>query len=115
LLDLFDGEEFKIQNKFLKELDTAIQAIVVLLTTDSPFAPAKTSLQEFKGQNITDDIRPEVSIKIDKVNTLITRDYPIIRSVKLESIEEDESAADGLIITLAVMTTMGVVYPEISL
>ena len=115
MLDLFNGEEFRIQNKFLKELDAAIQAIVVLLTTDSPFATAKTSLYEFKGRNITEEIRPEVSIKVDRVNSMITREYPIVRSVTLENIEEDSTAADGMIITLAVLTTMGVVYPEISL
>lgn len=115
MLDLFNGEEFIIQNKFLKELDVAIQAIAVLLTTSSPFQTVNTSLYEFKGRNITDDLRPEVSIKVDRVNTLIKAEYPIIRSVTLEDIQDDDANADGMIITLAVFTTSGVVYPEIAI
>lgn len=115
MLDLFNGEDFIIQNKFLKELDTAIQAIVILLTTSSPFETVNTSLYDLKGLNITDDLRPEVSIKIDRVNSLIKASYPIIRSVTLEDIQDDDANADGMIITLAVFTANGVVYPEITI
>jgi len=115
LLDLFNGDSFSIQNKFLKELDTAIQAIAILLTTSSPFESTSTSLNEFKGRNISDDLRPEVSIKIDRVNSLIKKDYKIIKSVTLESLEDDDANADGMIVTLAVVTVGGVVYPEITI
>lgn len=107
MLDLYNGEEFRIRNQFLKEKDTAIQAIALLLTTESPFSTAKTSLYVFRGRNITDELRPEVAIKIDKVRELVTKDYPTIRHVALDGIEESEADPDGLIFNISVILATG--------
>lgn len=109
-MDLFNGEDFAIKNKFLKELDTAIQAIAVLLTTSSPFSTVDTSLTSLRGKNITDELRPEVAIKVDKVRELICAEYSVIKNVSLDSITEDDTAQDGLIITIAVLTSDAKVY-----
>lgn len=110
MLDLFNGDSFVIKNKFLKELDCAIQATAILLTTSSPMAPYNTSLYEFRGRNITDETRPEISIKIDKVSELIVKDYPIVKGISLSSIEEDPENADGFLIELMFITTEGKTY-----
>lgn len=113
MLDLYNGEEFAIKNKFLKELDTALQAIAILLTTSSPFETAETSLYVFRGRNVTDELRPEVAIKIDKVRELITKDYTIIRHIALDSIEEDSNSGDGIIVTISVITNAGSTLLEV--
>jgi hypothetical protein len=73
-------------------------------------AESDTSLQDFLGRNLTDDIRPEIAIKVDKVSTQISRDYSIVKSISLASVEEDPSSADGFIITLLFVTTDGKTY-----
>lgn len=113
MLDLYNGEEFVIKNKFLKELDAALQAIAVLLTTSSPFETAETSLYVFRGRNVTDELRPEVAIKIDKVRELITKDYAVIRHIALDSIEEDSNSSDGLIVSVSVVTSAGSTILEV--
>lgn len=110
MLDLFNGEGFEIRNKFLNELNTAVQAAALLLTTSSPMADKNASLYDLLGYNDIEEVRPEVAIRVNTVHKLITAEYSIISSITLLDVEQDTESPDGLLVTILVIDSRNVPY-----